>query len=112
MTPNSVSSARSPGSRTRGATIFEDAGSGTRSTQKFSFPDDWDLAWTYDCSNFGYPGNFIVTMYDEHNVVDYGTQQVNQLGPGGQGVEHYHSNGTKYLQINSECSWTLKATKA
>lgn len=49
-------------------------------------------------------GSFIVTLYDEHNVIDYGTQPIDQLGPAGQGVEHYHSNGTKYLQINSECA--------
>jgi hypothetical protein len=80
-------------------------------------PNDWDLAWHYDCSGFAAgTGNFIITIYDYypgHAQPDFDNQGVNQLGAGGQSVEHYHSGvNTKYLEIVSECPWKLTITKA
>jgi hypothetical protein len=95
--------------------IFAQAGTGTASTAKFKVPNDWDLAWTYNCrAALGGTGNFIVEIYDVYSTpqLDLDNQGVNQVGAGGQGVEHYHSGGnTKYLQITSECPWTVKVTK-
>jgi hypothetical protein len=35
---------------------------------------------------------------------------VNQLGKSGSDVNHYHTGGSFYLTINSECSWTVTVT--
>jgi hypothetical protein len=82
------------------------SGSGTHNTETFTASGDWDLAWSYDCSAFGMAGNFIVYVY-EGDVLSFTNLPVNQLGTGGSGVEHYHSGGTYYLQIVSECSWKI-----
>jgi hypothetical protein len=92
------------------------AGQGTATTNTFKVPQNWDLSWSYDCSQaLGGQGNFIVMIYDYYKAgsqLDLDNQGVNQLGPSGKGVEHYHSGGnTKYLQITSECSWSVLVTK-
>ena len=35
---------------------------------------------------------------------------VNQLGMSGTSTEHYHEAGEFYLEVNSECSWSIKVT--
>lgn len=85
--------------------LLDITGSGTKTTQKFTAAGDWDMAWSYDCSSFGYQGNFIVTPTGEDNNPSLANQSVNQLGKSGHDVEHYHHGGTYYLSINSECSW-------
>jgi Protein of unknown function (DUF2510) len=102
--------------------IFTQSGSGTATTATFKVPNNWDFAWSYDCSNWGSSGNFITENWDYNGAVsgngnggatDLDNQGVSQLGPGGQGVEHYHSGGnTKYMKVTSECNWTLTVTKA
>jgi hypothetical protein len=96
--------------------IFTQSGSGTATTDSFKVPSRWDLQWSYDCSGFaGGSGNFIVTIYDDYgqnSQVDFDNQGINQLGAGGNGVEHYHSGGnTKFFKVVSECNWTLTVTK-
>lgn len=87
-------------------TLIDLSGTGTKSTQKFTASQDWDLAWSYDCSAYGGTGNFQV--YVNGPLVS----PVNQLGASGSGVEHYHEGGSTYLEVNSECSWHIKATTA
>jgi hypothetical protein len=87
-------------------------GSGTKTTQKFSAASDWDLQWTYDCRAFigGYPGghgNFIVDVLNGDGSRSQ-NQGTNQLGVKDQGVEHFHVGGTFYLEVTSECTWTMK----
>lgn len=96
--------------------IFTQTGTGTASTGKFRVPNDWDLAWHYDCTNFGFQGNFQVTIYDADAeggpAIDFDNIPINQLGMSGASVEHYHSGGNlKYLQINGECNWDITITK-
>jgi len=95
--------------------IFTQAGSGSATTANFRVPDNWDLAWTYDCAKFpGGQGYFGVTIYDndEGQQLDFDNQGVNQSGPSGQGVEHYHSGGNqKFLKVNALCDWTITVTK-
>jgi hypothetical protein len=88
--------------------LLDQAGSGTASTAQFSTGgSDWTLTWSYDCSKFGYAGNFTVEpAATNNNPLIAGTDQpVNQLGTQGSGVEHYHAGGTLYLKVNSECDW-------
>lgn len=91
--------------------LLDLAGSGTKSTQKFTAAGDWDLAWTYDCSKFSDgTGNFAVFAYGDNNQMAVSINGVNQLGANGSSTEHYHAGGTFYFQILSECTWTVKVT--
>jgi len=89
--------------------LLDIMGSGTKSTQNFTAGSDWDLYWTYDCSNFGGRGNFMVTVYNSDGTVSYNNVPVNQLGQSDFDVEHYHTGGTYYLEVNSECNWHIQA---
>jgi hypothetical protein len=99
-----------PPTRPPVAQVFHQDGSGIATTQTFSVNDTWDLAWSYDCSGFGGEGNFIVDVYNADGSPDFNNAGVNQLGPGGNGVEHFHSGGSKYLEMNSECNWSVTVT--
>ncbi len=104
--------------------IFTQTGSGTATTASFKVPNQWNFTWSYDCtaSSIG-TGNFITANYDltgslggnasSGGSLDIDNQGVNQVGPKGAGVEHYHSGGnTKYVKVISECPWTITVTKA
>ncbi len=91
-------------------TLLDLSGSGTKQTQVFAAASDWDLAWTYNCSNFGDQGNFVVEVMNRDTSPSFENQSVNQLGSKGSDVQHYHKGGSFYLSINSECNWTVKAT--
>ena len=98
--------ARSAASGENGEAGLSASGSGAHSTQAFTVPTNWNLAWSYDCSAFGSSGNFVV------DVQGASVLGVNELGRGGSGTESYHSGGTVWLEIDSECSWQVKASAA
>jgi hypothetical protein len=68
----------------------------------FSQDGPWTMAWTYDCSASGNPGNFSVDVGG--STVDLGT---NELGLGGSGTDYYYDTGTFTLSIVSGCDWTI-----
>ena len=83
-------------------------GNGSKTTQTFTAAGAWDLSYTYDCSNFGVSqGNFQVYVYNSDGSISYNNAPVNQLGKSGSDVEHYHTGGSFYLEVNSECDWTV-----
>jgi len=88
-------------------TLLDISGTGTKSTQKFTAAGDWDMNWSYDCSNFGTQGNFQVMVYNSDGSMSFQNNLVNQLGKSGTDVEHYHAGGTYYLEVNSECKWKI-----
>lgn len=89
-------------------TLLDLTGSGTKTTQKFTAGGDWDLNWTYNCAKFSSQGNFQVMIYNGDGSMSVDNSIVNQLGSKDSGVEHYHTGGTFYLVVNSECAWTIK----
>jgi hypothetical protein len=91
------------------APVLKVKGSGTKTTQKFEVKKDWDLSWSYDCSNFGYKGLFVAEVFKGNGELSYENMQVNQLGKNDTGVEHFHTGGTFYLVITSMCSWQVSA---
>jgi hypothetical protein len=85
--------------------VFETSGSGMKSTQRFTVPDEWALVWSYDCSNFGQSGNFMVDAKGSES----GLQPIaNELGPRGHDISYLHSGGSIYLEVNSECDWRVR----
>lgn len=96
--------------REAAAVALDISGSGIHSTETFTVNNEWELDWSYDCSDFGSEdgngtGNFIVSIQGDASDLP----GVNQLGTSDSGTEYYHHGGTVYLEINSECKWAVKA---
>ena len=87
--------------------LLQLSGSGTKKTQVFATGDSWMLYYTYDCSDFGYKGNFMVTEYTDGTMAD---MPVNELGKNGDSSTPVYDAGKHYLEIDSECNWTVKVT--
>jgi hypothetical protein len=68
--------------------------------------DDWDLQYAYDCSSFGMQGNFMVAIKGGDGSMT--GMMVNKLGRSEADTDHYHTGGTFFLEVNSECSWHIK----
>lgn len=88
--------------------VLKVSGSGTKTTKTFTTGDDWSIKYTYDCSNFGTEGNFQIYVYDNGDPSD---TPVNELSKKGGDVTYEHgASGTHYLEMNSECDWTVTVT--
>jgi hypothetical protein len=95
-------------------------GSGDKTTEKFTVAADWDLRWSYDCTAgltrggvvpSGYHCSFIVHVKQPDGHVSLENQGLNQLGVKDQSVEHFHTGGTFYLEVQVCCadnSWTVQ----
>lgn len=95
--------------RRSNTTVLNVDGANNSTTDYFSVGNEWDLKWSYDCTNFSNTGNFIVHVRNKGGGYS-GFQSVNELGAQGSGTEHYHGeSGTYYLEISSECKWAVKA---
>jgi len=93
--------------RAAAAVALDISGSGIHSTEIFTVNGEWELDWSYDCTSFGGQGNFIVTVFGADGEMT--SMGVNQLGDLDSGTEFFHQGGDIYLEINSECDWTVKA---
>ena len=78
-------------------------GDGIQNTPQFTTPASWVLRYSFDCAAFGQSGNFAVT---ESGL---GSVAVNRLALRGHGVTRGYSDaGRHYLEVNSECRWTMR----
>lgn len=86
------------------------SGKGIKKSAIFTTGPEWQLTYTYDCKSFyGGSGNFIVTQYSDSG--DLEDMLVNELDKkGGDTVPVHASAGAHYLEMNSECKWTVKVT--
>ncbi len=92
-----------PAAVARTVTTF--SGSGTESTAPFTVTANWAVAYSFDCSDFGYKGNFII-MEDGTFT---GAMDVNVLALKKSGTSYaYGDAGTHYLKMTTECAWTVK----
>lgn len=94
-----------------GSILQNVSGSGGSSLAKFTVPgttNGWRMAWTYNCTSFGYKGNFLVYITGYGAASGTPDSGPNQLGISGSGVEHYYDTGTFSLKVISECSWTVE----
>lgn len=102
-TPAATTAAPSPSPTPTVHTVATYSGSGIENTPKFTVTDTWKLAYSFDCSTFGYAGNFQVFEDGGLNVL------TNDLAVSkSASTMQYSDAGTHYLEINSECSWTVK----
>jgi hypothetical protein len=81
-------------------------GSGSSTTRQFRPPTgSWRIDYSFDCTNFGYTGNFMVSVYDGHNnLIEL---PVNALKKVGKGTSYVYHSGTFHLNVISECDWTI-----
>jgi hypothetical protein len=88
-------------------TVLVQSGNGLKTTKTFRVHGDWDLHYSYNCSNFGLgQGNFQV--WEDNSIGIF----VNELGKRGSDVTHQHDgSGSLALKINSECRWTIKVVQ-
>ncbi len=86
-------------------------GSGIKKTAVFTTGPEWALSYSYDCSGFaGGTGNFSVDEYDSDGTPE--DVLVNELDKGGKDTVPQHADpGSHYLQIGSECKWTITVTE-
>jgi hypothetical protein len=88
--------------------LLDEHGNGIKQTATFTVDGSWDLKYTFDCASFGYDGNFILTLYDpEHTNIPIDVP-ANAMARQGGDTTHQHRKGSYYLEINSECDWTLQ----
>ena len=90
--------------------MMQQQGSGIANSTEFNAPSHWKLSYSYDCSNFGFNGNFQVFLYQGSRPVGI---LANDLGKGeSKSTDVYQGGDHLHLQMNSECSWSVKATTA
>ena len=108
--PRPSSAAPAPPSPTaapkpRAHTVATFSGSGQDNTARFTVTGTWKLDYSFDCSSFGYQGNFQV--FEDGNMGQ--GLSVNDLAMSKTSSTYaYNDAGTHYLQVNSECSWRMK----
>jgi hypothetical protein len=77
-------------------------------TPEFSQSGNWTMFWTYNCSTFTAPHNFIIKVNQPAGdpTIDIGT---NELGPGDTGAEYYFDSGAFSLSVSSDaaCTWSI-----
>ncbi len=105
-TSSSPAAKASPSAAAGPKVLFTKSGTGTAKTKIFTTPSEWQLIYTFNCANFGFAGNFIVTLYDGGSIlIDL---PVNASGKkGGDTIFEHNLSGPYYLDINSECKWTV-----
>ena len=86
-------------------TVVTFSGSGQESTPKFTVTSTWKLDYSFNCATFGQAGNFAVL---EDGGSDLSGVTVNVLATSKTASSWaYGDAGSHYLEIDSECSWTV-----
>jgi hypothetical protein len=100
------------------ATLLTLSGTGIRSSKSFNWSGhSIDVDYSYNCSNFGTKGNFILMFYGANSlgptVPDILVNDVADKG-GSTTTEHLHylsgPTGPFHVDVNSECQWALTVT--
>jgi hypothetical protein len=98
--------------------LYKTSGSDSNTTDGIQFnidnPGGWTLNWSYDCfttDDYERQGNFIATVYSGYagNGTEVGV--VNKLGNSDSGSYDFPDNSTGpfYVEVISECKWTVTA---
>ena len=92
-------------------TLLVDQGDFGNKTTKIFTPQgkNWDLQWSFDCTSLGDSGNFSAkVMRQGGGALENAT--VEKISDHDSGTEHYTQAGSFFLQVVSECQWTVKVT--
>lgn len=75
-------------------------------TPQFTQTGNWTMAWSYNCSSLGSPGNFSVTVNQPSGdpVFDAGPDE---SGSAGTATDYYSDSGTFSLSVTSTCAWSI-----
>jgi hypothetical protein len=77
--------------------ILNRSGQGSQRTPSFTTTGEWELAYTFDCSNLGGQSAF---QFDVQNADGTANDD-----PGA--TDDYHDAGQHYLAITSACKWHI-----
>jgi hypothetical protein len=81
-------------------------GTGSQETKQFTAGADWDLEWSYDCSNLkGQPDRLVISILNSTGKASVETPPVIEYGTKGSGVKHYRRPGPYFLMVMSRCTW-------
>lgn len=93
------------------APILQAQGSGDQTTGMFTVPSNWSASYTYDCSEFsnGQGGDFSVyiRLPDRSYSGSNSPITTSPRGDTGSGTKDYHTGGTFYLDVGSDCLWSI-----
>ena len=88
-------------------TVATFTGSGDENTPAFTVSSTWKLSYTFDCSALGFAGNFQV--FEDGG--DDSAVTVNDLADSKSASTYaYDDDGTHWLKIISDCTWTVTVT--
>lgn len=85
---------------------FSLSGTGTRNTQIFSIDTAWTIEWSFDCSPYLRVGMFELNIYDGGGV--FKQRVVRTIRAASYARMIYPHSGKYYLQIETECDWTVR----
>ena len=83
--------------------LLDQSGSGIGNTPSFTTSGDWEIDWSYDCTNFGQSGKFAIFVFNPYGSL--ADVAANQQGTKGAVVSNEHHGGSYYLEVDSPCDW-------
>lgn len=101
-TPPAVAATARPAA----AVLLDVKGNGIKKSKPFTTTGPWSLEYDFDCSSFGYSGNFGVIVYRTDGSIE--DVAVNELATRGHDTTQGYAVGDLYLDMNSECSWVVQ----
>jgi hypothetical protein len=70
------------------------------------------LRWSYDCTDSGGKGVFIVDVFNADRTPDFKSPGVSEEGDRDSGVYHVPTSGRFYLEITTTCTWSLNVEES
>jgi hypothetical protein len=98
----------SPTPPPKGPTVLLDkyGNGGGGNTPIFHTTGEWTITYDFDCTAFGFNGNFQIYVYDGTSALK--DVPVNSLAMKGTDTVYEHNlSGPYYLTINTECNWHI-----
>jgi uncharacterized cupin superfamily protein len=84
--------------------LLDKYGNGTSKTAIFQTTGEWTITYDFDCTAFGFAGNFQIYVFDGNSALT--DLPVNSLSMKGTDTIYEHNlSGPYYLEMNSECNW-------
>ena len=98
--------------RPQPSVVLTFSGNGDQSGPAFTIPGystRWTESYNYDCSSFGFEGNFITYINGLNGTLTFDSG-ANALGMNGSSTNTYFDTGTFNIDVISECNWNETIT--